>query len=120
MKKTPSLLLLLIFIAYYSSTGLFLHTHIVQGVAVVHSHFYLISGGADNPPSSSAPSQHQHTTSEFTLINILSFWNSEQAFAQPDIPAIDPPVITVINTDRNDHCHNPEIPSLFLRGPPVA
>lgn len=48
------------FIAYIGSITFFTHSHIVNGVTIVHSHPF--KGDAD----------HEHTTAEFELIQLLS------------------------------------------------
>jgi hypothetical protein len=57
--------LLLLFLGYYGSITFFTHTHIVNGVAIVHSHPY-------NPFSKDKPVNHQHSENEFILIYFLS------------------------------------------------
>ena len=51
--------LLLIFLCYYSSIRFFSHVHIVNGNSIVHSH---LGGG----------SSHEHSASQYTIIDILS------------------------------------------------
>ena len=58
--------LLLIFLCYYSSIRFFSHVHIVNGNSIVHSHF---GGGSD----------HDHSDSEYTVIDILSQFQSDDA-----------------------------------------
>ena len=55
---------LLLFLAYYASVTLFTHTHIIDGITIVHSHPYK-SGTGKNPVN------HQHTTNGFGLIQLL-------------------------------------------------
>ncbi|HIX26584.1 MAG TPA: hypothetical protein H9859_02950 [Candidatus Barnesiella excrementigallinarum] len=50
----------ILFITYMGCISLFTHTHVVNGVTIVHSHPY--KSGAE----------HEHTTAEFQLIHILS------------------------------------------------
>jgi len=57
--------LLILFLGYYASISSFTHTHIVNGVAIVHSHPY-------NPFSKDKPVNHQHSANEFVLIHLLS------------------------------------------------
>ena len=57
---------MLLFSCYYSSISLFSHAHIVGGVSVVHSHF-----GGD--------SDHNHSDSQYAVIDILSQFQSESA-----------------------------------------
>ena len=49
-----------LFISYIGCISLFTHTHVVNGVTIVHSHPY-------NPKA-----HHDHTTTEFQLIHALS------------------------------------------------
>jgi len=46
---------------YYGSVTFFIHTHIVRGVAIVHSH-----------PFSSSKNNHHHTNDGFIIIHLLS------------------------------------------------
>ena len=57
--------LLILFLGYYASITSFTHTHIVNGIAIVHSHPY-------NPFSKDKPVNHQHSENEFILIYFLS------------------------------------------------
>lgn len=49
-----------LFISYIGCISLFTHTHVVNGVTIVHSHPY-------NPKA-----HHAHTATEFQLIHVLS------------------------------------------------
>ena len=70
MKKNwrtyPALLRLLIFSCYYSGISLFSHVHIVNGASVVHSHW-------------DGTSEHNHSDSQFAVIDLLSNFQSEGA-----------------------------------------
>lgn len=59
-------LLLTLFCCYLSGISLFSHTHIVNGSSIVHSHF----GGN---------SEHQHSDSQYAVIDLLSNFQSEAA-----------------------------------------
>ena len=61
-----AVLLLALFSCYYAGISLFFHTHIVNGSTVVHSHL----GGA---------SSHNHSDSQYAVIDILSNFQSEGA-----------------------------------------
>ena len=63
--KITGYLFLLLFLGYYASITLFSHTHIVDGVTIVHSHPYK-SGSGRNPVN------HQHTADGFVLIHFIS------------------------------------------------
>lgn len=58
-------LLLLLFAGYWGSITLFPHTHIVDGVSIVHSH-------AHNPFGKEDSSTHTHTKTAFILITQIS------------------------------------------------
>lgn len=62
MRRILSVALLLLFACYYASATLFVHSHLIDGVQVVHSHF---SFGEDS-------STHSHTKAEVQLIATLS------------------------------------------------
>lgn len=66
-KRTLSaVILLLLFSCYYSGISMFSHVHIVNGSSVVHSHL----GGT---------SEHDHSDSQYAVIDILSHFQSEMA-----------------------------------------
>ncbi len=50
----------LLFVAYIGCISLFTHSHVVNGVTIVHSHPF------------NKDSEHQHTSSEFELLHGLS------------------------------------------------
>ena len=58
--------LMMIFCSYYAGISMFSHTHITNGSSVVHSH---LGGGA----------QHDHSDSQYAVIDILSNFQSECA-----------------------------------------
>ena len=62
----PALVLLIIFCCYYCGISMFSHVHIVHGTSVVHSH---LGGGSD----------HDHSDSQYAVIDILSNLQSEEA-----------------------------------------
>ncbi len=65
--------LLILFLGYYVSISSFKHTHIVNGVAIVHSHPY-------NPFSKDKPVKHQHSANGFVLIHFLSHFLTTVSF----------------------------------------
>ncbi|MBN1144056.1 MAG: hypothetical protein JXA72_06525 [Bacteroidales bacterium] len=78
-------LLLLVFIGYYSSLNLFYHAHIINGQVVYHSHPY--KSNVSKQSNIPLP-KHQHSQSEFYLIQQLdkSIW--DDLVAKPDLPEI--------------------------------
>lgn len=73
-KKVKSVLkvaLPALFIYYAASVSLFVHTHVVNGVTIVHSHPY--AKNSDGTPA------HQHSGTQIELIHQLStFFASDQ------------------------------------------
>ncbi len=67
-QNVMKIILLMIFSLYTCSTTFFTHSHIVEGLTIIHSHFY--DKGDDGKPS------HIHTTVELQLIQILSTYSS--------------------------------------------
>ena len=65
--------LLILFLGYYISISSFTHTHILNGVAVVHSHPY-------NPFSKDKPANHQHSSNGFVIIHFLSHFLTTVSF----------------------------------------
>lgn len=69
IRKLLSFGLLSVFLAYYASITLFSHSHIINGVTIVHSHPY--SKSTDSKPFS-----HQHSEKGVALIQFLSHFSS--------------------------------------------
>lgn len=66
IRAYSAFVLLLLFCCYYCGISMHQHTHITNGSSVVHSH---IGGDA----------QHEHSESQYAVIDILSQFNSEYA-----------------------------------------
>jgi hypothetical protein len=64
-KKLLEYFLLILFIGYIGSITLFTHTHIVDGITVVHSHPYKSHSG-------NIPINHNHSKNGFILIQFIS------------------------------------------------
>ena len=64
IRKYSALVLLVLFSCYYSGISMFSHVHIVNGTSLVHSH---LGGG----------SEHNHSDSQYAVIDILSNFQSE-------------------------------------------
>jgi len=63
--KLLSVLLLILFLGYYSSITFFTHIHIINGVTIVHSHPFNSDKGGE---SSNSP----HSNKELQIIQLLS------------------------------------------------
>lgn len=69
--------LLMLFVWYYGCITFFNHTHIINGVAIVHSYPHIsLSGNSDsantNPANTGSGESHTHSTNEIVLIRMLS------------------------------------------------
>ena len=103
----PAIGLLVIFCSYYAGITLFSHTHISHGSSIVHSH---LGGGAS----------HDHSDSQYAVIDILSNFQSECAVdicnvGTPYLFLCEPAAEYASVLQSND-CNS----SLTLRGPPQA
>lgn len=66
IRKYVALFLMVVFCTYYAGISMFSHTHIANGSSIVHSH---LGGGK----------AHDHSDSQYTVIDILSSFQSETA-----------------------------------------
>ncbi len=63
LRRLLKISLLGLFLFYYSGNVMFYHSHLIDGVWVIHSHPFPLSKTAEG---------HTHTQAELTTINILS------------------------------------------------
>lgn len=104
-REYSAALLLLLFSCYYSGISMFSHVHLVNGSSIVHSH---LGGGAE----------HQHSDSQYAVIDILSHFQSECADC---LYGVDAPFIQSVEC-----CFSYDAPAFecgvhsvsSLRGPP--
>ena len=104
-RKYLAVALILIFCSYYAGISMFSHTHIANGSSIVHSH---LGGSAD----------HDHSDSQYAVIDILSDFQSESAV---DFHGIESPFCLlsesfagyVAPSFQGEVC-----PAFDLRGPP--
>lgn len=64
---------IILFIGHFSSITLFVHTHIVDGLKITHSHPY-------NPFKGDKGANHNHSRNEIFLIEMLSQFLSTTVF----------------------------------------
>lgn len=98
---------MLLFSCYYSGISMFSHVHIVNGSSVVHSH---LGGGVD----------HEHSDSQYAVIDILSHFQSEYAV---DFISVGSPFFQLSESFVgyvSPVCPRDEHPAFLLRGPPQA
>lgn len=96
---------MMIFCSYYAGISMFSHTHIANGSSIVHSH---LGGGAD----------HDHSDSQYAVIDILSNFQSEGAVGFYSIPG---PMLQLSESSIGylPSLHLSEVHSAnALRGPP--
>ena len=104
-REYSAALLLLLFCCYYSGISMFSHVHLVNGSSIVHSH---LGGNAD----------HDHSDSQYAVIDILSHFQSECVSSPCGVDAPDAQFI------ESGFCY--DAPALIsrahslhsLRGPP--
>ena len=106
-REYSAVILLLIFSCYYSGISMFSHVHITNGSSVVHSHL----GGS---------SEHDHSESQYAVIDILSNFQSEYASGCSDVPS---PFFQLSEsyTAYEEPSYLNEVRAGYgLRGPPMA
>lgn len=99
--------LLILFCSYYAGISMFAHIHTSQGANIVHSH---LGGGTT----------HEHSDSEYAVIDILSHFQSEDAvtFHATECPFFQ---LSESHTGYQEPSHPKEVHAVWaLRGPPVA
>ena len=99
--------LLLLFCCYYSGISMFSHVHIINGASVVHSH---LGGNAE----------HEHSESQYAIIDILSHFQTEAAI---DHYVVGSPFVhssELLFEHQEPSYINEEYSVYALRGPPQA
>ena len=105
--------LLILFLGYYVSISSFTHTHIVNGVAIIHSPPY-------NPFSKDKPVNHQHSANGFILIHFLSHFLTTVLFLAFSIGILKVVFKKCILTPNDENLFNRIcICSNGLRAPPL-
>jgi len=74
-RQTIASALLVLFAVYYTDITFFEHTHIINGITIVHSHFY-------NSDHTQTPSGG-HTTTEITFFAVNSLFQTFQDVLSP-------------------------------------
>lgn len=103
-----AILLMMLFVAYYSSSTLFVHTHFIglgRGL-VTHSHPYL------------PDSNHSHSANEFYAIACLTNFTTEE-IEFTDVPEEEETLISIIFVEPVIACATAEHQFASLRAPPV-
>ncbi|MBO5418845.1 MAG: hypothetical protein J6A22_02050 [Bacteroidales bacterium] len=107
LKTYIAYVLALVFCSYMAGISLFTHTHISNGSSIIHSH---LGGGSD----------HEHTDSEFAIIDILSDFQSESPTVFYGIDSALHILSESISVYVSHSYLNGYNTAFFLRGPPQA
>ncbi|MCL2417166.1 MAG: hypothetical protein FWD02_04440 [Bacteroidales bacterium] len=107
--------LLFLFVAFFVKTQFFTHVHIVDGIAVVHSHFY--KGCHTNSPDCCGG--HEHTHAGMELIDVLSEFEVLVHSFSTIVPNVDFSFHKFQSAEVAEP-HTEFIDLFFLRGPPVS
>ena len=103
-----SLLVLMVF--YFGYIGIFQHSHVINGVTVIHSHVH--SQTHQNTESGG------HSCSEITLISQLSNFQTADTLPVFQTQSVDVPIeIFPVETSIAFQSH--ALKHLFFRGPPI-
>lgn len=70
--KIIDTILLAIFLCYFASVTLFYHCHTIDGVTIIHSHFYCSHTDGEN--NKNKTTDHEHSAAEINLIEQLSIF----------------------------------------------
>jgi hypothetical protein len=109
------ILLLLLFLGYYSGITLFYHGHLVNGQIIVHSHPFCSKGEKKaNFPL------HTHNTAAYFLIQQLSETNWDNTSNTPQLPK---PIVIVcapLLSYEEPFILSIQSTHISLRAPPVA
>ena len=111
-KRGLAATLLLLFVAYYIDVNCFVHSHVVNGVTIVHSHAHRNSHHASNDGG--------HSTWQ---INLIATINSQFLFTNTNGNTNISPIDYVIETIHHvQECLAPQVHSIHFgrRAPPSA
>lgn len=106
---------LALFLSYFTDITFFTHSHIINGVTIVHSHFFCETSSASKPEQ---PQSHSHSANALTLISHVTSWTAV-LLQTPEVPSV-----SLISTITYSTGNIPPIPQaepeiLYLRGPPT-
>lgn len=102
---------LLVFATYYTNVSLFTHTHIINGVTIVHSHLH--------SPSHHSSQDGGHTTNQVTLIAHLTSQLLSCVCSVNNLLIVQQPFIGKIGACQEDKKSNLQTNYFSLRAPPV-
>lgn len=112
MKQSAATVMLLLFAAYYVQVNFFVHSHIVNGVTVVHSH---VHRSAHHDTANGG-----HTIAELTLIAQLHSQLLTVGAATQDAPEIFLQILLTIGTEQQTVLLTNPLLSADWRAPPMV
>lgn len=107
------ILFLAIFFSYFAGISFFNHTHVVNGITIVHSHFY---SGSTNT-NKNAPG-HTHPNNVLNLIAQAACWMTT-LHQTPEIPKIQLTRIVLRPVEHLLITGQTAPTNFYLRGPPA-
>lgn len=102
-----AVLLLALLMTYKVSVTMFMHTHVVDGVAVAHSHPF-------------TSSNHSHSSSQIIVIGQLSTFNGVEHASYDEINVLDNNVEEIEISNLELNVINAYVACVLLRAPPVS
>ena len=100
-------MLIALFVSYYASSAFFIHTHVIDGKTVTHSHPYLPSG------------HHTHSNAAFYLIQYLNQIVLVGGLLTVFMAALSF-IRIILNSTAPHYLNRRFIRFSFLRGPPFC
>jgi len=112
IKKIVSSFLLMLFVSYYGSINLFFHTHVINGITIVHSHFH-------------AETHHDtqnggHTEHSITLISQISHFDYVDFSCNCELKPVLSCRDVACRVSTAQWVVSLHLQNLSLRAPPVA
>lgn len=107
------ILLLAIFLGYFADITFFVHSHFIQGITVIHSHYF--KGYSEEDPTK--PAKHTHTEAALTLISQANAC-SAIILQAPEIRQITQPLWGIIPIGNTLSGEQAVSVTSYLRGPP--
>lgn len=105
---------LALFLSYFADITFFTHSHIVNGVTIVHSHYSCGKQSSQND----APEKHTHSGNALTLISQAAAWIAI-ILSMPELVATFPTEIITYSAEIPLKAEQTSPPQFHLRGPPV-
>lgn len=112
IKKIISIFLLIVFVGYYGNVTLFSHTHIINGVTIVHSH---IHKNSHNDTKSGGHTQH-----DITLIAQISHFEYIDFSCNCVLKPIQLPLYENKSVETSHRTLSTHFQNISLRAPPLV